>query len=86
MYSAALKAHAEYLSDTSGEEIQDDIKELIQSTEIADTEKSTLIDARVGQGKFRKGLIKYRNGCAVRSQSPLFIIVFSRSTEIFGLN
>lgn len=65
MYSAALKAYAEYLSDTSSEEIQDDIEELIQSAEIEKTEKSTLINARVGQGKFRKGLIEYWNGCAV---------------------
>ncbi len=65
MYSSALKAYAEYLSDTSNEEIQDDIEELIQSTEIGKTEKATLINARVGQGKFRKGLIEYWNGCAV---------------------
>ena len=77
MYSAALKAYAEYLSDTSNEEIQDDVEEIIQSTEIADTEKSTLINARVGQGKFRKGLIEYWNGCAVTGFADTRFLVAS---------
>ncbi len=77
MYSAALKAYAEYLSDTSNEEIQDDIEELIQSTEIEKTEKSTLINARVGQGRFRKGLIEYWNGCAVTGFADTRFLVAS---------
>ncbi len=77
MYSAALKAYAEYLSDTSNEEIQDDIEELVQSVEIEKTEKSTLINARVGQGKFRKGLIEYWNGCAVTGFADTRFLVAS---------
>jgi putative restriction endonuclease len=77
MYSSALKAYAEYLSDTSSEEIQEDIEELVQSTEIEDTEKSTFINARVGQGKFRKGLIEYWSGCAVTGFADTRFLVAS---------
>jgi len=65
MYSAALKAYGEYLTDSSAEDLQEDIESIIASPDIDETEKSTLVNARVGQGQFRKKVIDYWNGCAV---------------------
>jgi len=65
MYSSALKAYSEYLADISSEVVQEDIDSILQDKSVGETEKATLIVARVGQGKFRKGLIDYWSGCAV---------------------
>lgn len=77
MYRAALKSYIDYLSDNSAEKLKDDLDEIIQNTGIKDTEKSTLISARVGQGKFRKGLIDYWNGCALTGFSDTRFLVAS---------
>ncbi len=65
MYSAALKIFTQFLNDTSTEEIEEDISNVIENTEITATEKSTLINTRIGQGKFRRLLIEHWNGCAI---------------------
>jgi putative restriction endonuclease len=65
MYSAELKNYSEYLFDVSSEDINADIDSVLQDKDIKETERSTLISARVGQGKFRKGLIDYWKMCAV---------------------
>jgi predicted restriction endonuclease len=77
MYSSALKAYAEFLSDVSSEDIQIDIDSIIQDQEIKETEKSTLISARVGQGKFRNQLIDYWNMCSVTGFSNTRFLVAS---------
>jgi hypothetical protein len=65
MYSAALNKYKEYLTDISGEELAEDINQIIIDKAIPTTEKTTYINARVGQGKFRQGLIDMWRGCAV---------------------
>lgn len=62
--SAALRSYIEFIRDYSSKEIEEDIEEVLQDFKIKETEKSTLISARIGQGKFRSGLIDYWNGCA----------------------
>lgn len=65
MYSAALKQYAEYLDDVTGQTIADDIDQIISNESIATTEKATLVNTRIGQGKFRNDLISYWKGCAI---------------------
>jgi putative restriction endonuclease len=77
MYSAALKNYSEYLSDVSSEDITTDIDSVLQDKDIKETEKSTLISARVGQGKFRKSLIDYWKMCAITGFSNTRFLVAS---------
>ena len=50
-------------TDNSAMELVEDIKNLDLSTK--ESEKQTLIMARVGQGKYREGLLKLWGGCSV---------------------
>ena len=77
MYSSALKAFSEYLADVSNEDVQDDIEFLLQDKSVKETEKATLINARVGQGKFRKELIDYWHGCALTGFNDTRFLVAS---------
>ena len=65
MYSAALKQYEAYLRDTTSADLQDDLEQIIHNKDIGETEKSTYINARVGQGKYRKDLINYWGQCAL---------------------
>ncbi len=65
MYSAALKQFAQYLDGLTGQTIGDDIDQILTDDTITTTEKSTLINTRLGQGKFRENLINYWKGCAI---------------------
>jgi len=65
MYSAALKQYEAYLRDTTSADLQDDLEQIIQNKDMGETEKSTYINARVGQGKYRKDLINYWGQCAL---------------------
>ena len=53
--------------------LADDIKEIDNSSE-SETTKKELIDARIGQGKFRSKLIEYWKCCAVTNVSLLSIL------------
>ena len=77
MYSAALNHFSAYLSDLSGEDILEDIESVIGDASLERTEKSTLINARVGQGKFRTQLIDYWKGCALTGFSDTRLLVAS---------
>ncbi|MDH5571702.1 MAG: HNH endonuclease [Gammaproteobacteria bacterium] len=77
MYSAALKKYAEYLFEHSAEDIQEDINNVLEDPEISTTEKSTLISTRIGQGKFRNGLIDYWQGCAITGYKDTRLLVAS---------
>lgn len=51
--------------DEDQQAIEEDVRQIIES-DLTATEKSTLVRARVGQGKFRDQVLKmWRNGCAV---------------------
>jgi len=77
MYSAAMNAYLDYLNDCSSEVLEEDLKQIIRDPKIKATEKSTLINARIGQGKYRKGLIDYWNSCAVTGFSDTRFLVAS---------
>lgn len=77
MYSCALKSYTEYLRDISSEHIQDDITEILSDTQINDTEKSTLVNARIGQGKYRQQLINHWRGCAVTGYKDIRFLIAS---------
>jgi len=59
------------------EEIFNDIQEIIESSHIDSTQKSSLIHSRVGQGKFRAGLIKLWGACSVTQSNHLPLLVAS---------
>jgi predicted restriction endonuclease len=65
MYSSALNAYADYLSDITAEDIQEDIIDLLKDPAIDKTEKAMLVNARVGQGSFRQKLIDQWQSCAL---------------------
>ncbi len=65
MYKASLNAYTDFLTDLDDTQIGNDISDIILDGNIGETEKTTLTNARIGQGQFRKNLIKYWNGCAV---------------------
>ncbi|WP_299773026.1 HNH endonuclease [uncultured Pseudoteredinibacter sp.] len=65
MYSAALRQYAEYLDSQTNQSVQEDIEEILSSDGISNTDKATLVNTRVGQGKFRSQLIDQWRGCAV---------------------
>ena len=77
MYSAAMKQFAAYLADISDETLQEDIEEVIKSADINKTEKSALISARIGQGKYRSDLIDYWECCALTGFSNVRFLIAS---------
>jgi predicted restriction endonuclease len=54
-----------------------DIQNIIELTNIANTEKSNLIQSRVGQGKFRENLVTLWNGCAVTGCQQISLLIAS---------
>ena len=77
MYSSAMRQFAAYLEDISDETLQEDVEEVINCTGISKTEKSALIGARVGQGKYRSDLIDYWQRCAVTGFSNVRFLIAS---------
>lgn len=56
------------------DEINDDLIEVINNANLTTTEKEAMIKARIGQGKFREGLISYWNGCAITKCKELSLL------------
>jgi hypothetical protein len=77
MYSAALKQYGQYLEDATGQVIADDIDHILNDSSIPVTEKSTLINTRIGQGQFRQSLIEYWQGCALTKYPNTRLLVAS---------
>jgi len=77
MYNAALNAYLEFLADANQAYVTEDIEEIIQDQTIDSTQKSTLVNTRVGQGKFRDQLIEYWKGCAVTKYPAVQFLVAS---------
>lgn len=76
MYSRALDLFIEY-SSIQEKYIEDDISEIISNDVITNTEKSNLIKARIGQGKFRKDLIEIWGCCSVTACKEEKLLVAS---------
>ena len=77
MYSCALKAFIEYRKSESSEELEHDIENIIEDKTIAETEKSTYINTRIGQGKYRRELIGYWEACALTGFADTRFLVAS---------
>ena len=77
MYSAAMKQFTAYLADISAETLQEDVEEVFNNSDISKTEKSALISARVGQGKYRSDLIDYWERCALTGFSNVRFLIAS---------
>jgi len=52
-------------NEDSIQDIEEDIETIVDSSELKKSEKKVLINARVGQGQFRRKLLDYWKGCAV---------------------
>ena len=77
MYRAALKQYEAYLRDTTSADLQEDIEQIIQDKHIGDTEKGAFVNARVGQGRYRKDLIDYWGQCALTGYKDTRFLVAS---------
>jgi len=77
MYSCALEKYSEFLSAVNIEPIEADIAEIVSSGIISNTEKSTLIKARIGQGQFRQDLIDLWGGCSVTGYNNAAMLLAS---------
>ena len=77
MYSCALKLFVEYKKCNSDNELEQDVNNIINDDSIATTEKSTYINARVGQGKYRNKLIGYWEKCALTGFNDVRFLVAS---------
>lgn len=77
MYRCALNAFYQYkLRETPGI-LEQDVESILTDKQIAPTEKTTYISARVGQGKYRKDLIGFWEGCAVTGYKDTRFLVAS---------
>ncbi len=75
MYSCALNLYGDFLADTASNKLSEDIHQIEQDKTLTTTEKSILVNTRVGQGQYRKDLIKYWGGCSITGyQNPRFLI------------
>lgn len=77
MYSAALNHYKAFLAEASQSEVTEDINAIIQDQTIDVTQKSVMVNARVGQGVFREKLVNYWKGCALTGYPSLPFLVAS---------
>jgi predicted restriction endonuclease len=77
MYNAALNHYRDYLIDISGKLVSEDVEQILNDTRLTSTEKSTLVNTRIGQGKFREQLVAYWRGCSVTKYTNLRFLVAS---------
>ncbi len=77
MYSCALKAFIEYRKSETSEELEHDLNEILEDKSIPATEKSTYINTRIGQGRYRRKLINYWEKCALTGFTDTRFLVAS---------
>ena len=78
MYSRAFDLYIQYLEVANiTDEIANDIQSIIDQRNIESTEKTSLIQSRIGQGKFRESLVSIWGGCSVTKCSQLSLLVAS---------
>jgi len=65
MYSAAIRSYQAFLDEVNQVTLNIDLDEIITDEGTSTTEKATLVNTRLGQGKFRTDLIEYWHGCAL---------------------
>ncbi|CAB0151359.1 hypothetical protein PSI9734_01748 [Pseudidiomarina piscicola] len=78
MYSAALKLYRSYLDQVSDSQLEVDVAEVNTNSELTETTKLRLIQARLGQGLFRQRLLTQWNArCAVTGYSNISLLMAS---------
>jgi hypothetical protein len=75
MYSSALGLYREFLCDYTQFQVSQDIQTIIEDKTLSETQKSQLVNTRIGQGQFRQKLFKYWQGCALTGyKTPQFLV------------
>ena len=77
MYSAAINSYQRFLADLSQIDIKADVQQVLQDKTLSETEKSILVNTRMGQGAFRSQLINMWRGCAVTGYKNTQMLVAS---------
>lgn len=77
MYSAALNSYQAFLADITQVNLNDDIEEILTAKDKTATQKATLVNSRIGQGKFRADLIEHWRGCALTGYKQMPLLVAS---------
>ncbi|WP_375753588.1 HNH endonuclease [Vibrio sp. HN007] len=77
MYSAALSHYNKFLADLSQIDINADVRQVMSDKQLTDTEKTILVNTRMGQGHFRTKLIDMWGGCAVTGYSNTQLLLAS---------
>ncbi len=78
MYSRAFDLYIRYLESVIiTDSITNDIQKIIEQPNVENTEKYSLIQSRIGQGKFRDGLVRLWAGCAVTRCKNISLLVAS---------
>lgn len=78
MYSRAFDLFIQCLKIRSYHDpLDEDIKTIIEQSDITTTEKSTLIQARIGQGNYREQLIRLWEGCSVTGFMSVDMLIAS---------
>jgi len=77
MYNAALNIYSEFLADFTQVEVTEDIDQIMNDSSIKPTDKTRLVNTRLGQGEFRQRLIEYWHGCALTQYQNVRFLVAS---------
>jgi len=78
MYSRAFDLYTQYLEVTNIiDSVANDIHDIIEQPNVENTEKSSLIQSRIGQGKFRDSLVTLWGGCTVTECAKISLLVAS---------
>lgn len=77
MYRCALNAFVNYRKRETPEVLEQDVEQILADENLAPTEKSTYISARIGQGRYRNDLIGFWEGCAVTGYRDARLLVAS---------
>ncbi len=77
MYSNSLKHYMAFVKDVAKNDIEDNfVKSIKKDNTISETEKETIILARLGQGKFRKLILeKYNSRCVISGISDTRLLI-----------
>lgn len=75
MYSRALITYNNFLADFTQSNASEDIQNIVNDPTLNETQKSQLVNTRIGQGVFRSKLLNYWKGCAVTGyQNEQFLV------------
>ncbi len=77
MYSSAINKYAEFLAKGVVPTVEHDIEVIVSDPTLETTEKIQLVNARIGQGQFRRSLLNYWKHCSVTRYPETSMLVAS---------